>query len=84
MQDIVFQFEKYYWTHSISLFPPQVHVGRSSFIITDNKIAGVEIEVFNNNSNVLVLSVNHAKFITIYSLKGNDKGNTWKLEELQE
>ncbi|BDT05061.1 hypothetical protein [Spiroplasma ixodetis] len=54
------------------------------FIITDNKIAGVEIEVFNNNSNVLVLSVNHAKFITIYSLKGNDKGNTWKLEELQE
>ncbi len=29
MQDIVFQFEKYYWTHSISLFPPQVHVGRS-------------------------------------------------------
>ncbi|BDT02822.1 hypothetical protein SHM_04680 [Spiroplasma ixodetis] len=30
MQDIVFQFEKYYWTHSISLFPPQVHVGRSS------------------------------------------------------
>ncbi|WP_281748849.1 hypothetical protein [Spiroplasma ixodetis] len=59
-------------------------MGRSSFIITDNKIAGVEIEVFNNNSNVLVLSVNHAKFITIYSLKGNDKGNTWKLEELQE
>ncbi|WP_342273094.1 hypothetical protein [Spiroplasma endosymbiont of Acasis viretata] len=54
------------------------------FIITDTKIAGVPIEVFNNNTNVLVLSVNHAKFITIYSLKGNDKGNTWKLEELQE
>ncbi|WDA53612.1 MAG: hypothetical protein PPFGHCPK_01333 [Spiroplasma endosymbiont of Drosophila atripex] len=54
------------------------------FIITDDRIAGVEIEVFNNNSNVLVLSVNHAKFITIYSLKGSYKGNTWKLEELQE
>ena len=54
------------------------------FIITDDRIAGVEIEVFNNNTAILVLSVNHAKFITIYSLKGNVKGNTWKLEELQE
>ncbi|WP_339039734.1 hypothetical protein [Spiroplasma endosymbiont of Andrena trimmerana] len=54
------------------------------FIITNTKIAGVPIEVFNNNTNVLVLSVQHSKFITIYSLKGSDKGNTWKLEELQE
>ncbi|WP_395473340.1 hypothetical protein [Spiroplasma endosymbiont of Nomada rufipes] len=54
------------------------------FIITNTKIAGVTIEVFNNNTNVLVLSVQHSKFITIYSLKGSDKGNTWKLEELQE
>ncbi|BDT04495.1 hypothetical protein SHM_21410 [Spiroplasma ixodetis] len=36
MQDIVFQFEKYYWTHSISLFPPQVHVGRSSLNFNDD------------------------------------------------
>ncbi|WP_342257599.1 hypothetical protein [Spiroplasma endosymbiont of Nomada ruficornis] len=54
------------------------------FIITNTKIAGVPIEVFNNNTNVLVLSVQHSKFITIYSLKGSDKGNTWKVEELQE
>ncbi|WP_339040812.1 hypothetical protein [Spiroplasma endosymbiont of Apeira syringaria] len=29
MQDIAVQFEKHCWIHSVSLFPPQVHVGRS-------------------------------------------------------
>ncbi len=29
MQDIAVQFEKHCWIHSFSLFPPQVHVGRS-------------------------------------------------------
>ncbi|WP_339040331.1 hypothetical protein [Spiroplasma endosymbiont of Apeira syringaria] len=29
MQDIAVQFEKHFWIHSVSLFPPQVHVGRS-------------------------------------------------------
>ncbi|WP_339042910.1 hypothetical protein [Spiroplasma endosymbiont of Apeira syringaria] len=32
MQDIAVQFEKHCWIHSFSLFPPQVHVGRSPFI----------------------------------------------------
>ncbi|WP_339040306.1 hypothetical protein [Spiroplasma endosymbiont of Apeira syringaria] len=29
MQDIAVQFEKHCWIHSVSLFHPQVHVGRS-------------------------------------------------------
>ncbi|WP_339040257.1 hypothetical protein [Spiroplasma endosymbiont of Apeira syringaria] len=29
MQDIAVQFEKHCWIHSVSLFSPQVHVGRS-------------------------------------------------------
>ncbi|WP_339040452.1 hypothetical protein [Spiroplasma endosymbiont of Apeira syringaria] len=32
MQDIAVQFEKHCWIHSVSLFPPQVHVGRSPFL----------------------------------------------------
>ncbi|WP_339042543.1 hypothetical protein [Spiroplasma endosymbiont of Apeira syringaria] len=32
MQDIAVQFEKHCWIHSVSLFPPQVHVGRSPII----------------------------------------------------
>ncbi|WP_339042254.1 hypothetical protein [Spiroplasma endosymbiont of Apeira syringaria] len=32
MQDIAVQFEKHFWIHSVSLFPPQVHVGRSPFL----------------------------------------------------
>ncbi|WP_339042972.1 hypothetical protein [Spiroplasma endosymbiont of Apeira syringaria] len=31
MQDIAVQFEKHFWIHSVSLFPPQVHVGRSPY-----------------------------------------------------
>ncbi|WP_339041699.1 hypothetical protein [Spiroplasma endosymbiont of Apeira syringaria] len=31
MQDIAVQFEKHCWIHSVSLFPPQVHVGRSPY-----------------------------------------------------
>ncbi len=54
------------------------------FTITDAGIAGVPIEDFNNEDNILVLSVNHGKFITIYSLKESYKGDLWKLEELQE
>ncbi|BDT03667.1 hypothetical protein SHM_13130 [Spiroplasma ixodetis] len=40
MQDIAVQFEKHCWIHSVSLFPPQVHVGRSplNYILNvDNK-----------------------------------------------
>ncbi|WP_339040343.1 hypothetical protein [Spiroplasma endosymbiont of Apeira syringaria] len=29
MQDIAVHFEKHCWIHSVSLFPPQVNVGRS-------------------------------------------------------
>ncbi|WP_339040639.1 hypothetical protein [Spiroplasma endosymbiont of Apeira syringaria] len=32
MQDIAVQFEKHCWIHSVSLFPPQVHVGRSPLL----------------------------------------------------
>ncbi|WP_339042114.1 hypothetical protein [Spiroplasma endosymbiont of Apeira syringaria] len=34
MQDIAVQFEKHFWIHSVSLFPPQLHVGRSPLIKT--------------------------------------------------
>ncbi|WP_339042161.1 hypothetical protein [Spiroplasma endosymbiont of Apeira syringaria] len=37
MQDIAVQFEKHCWIHSVSLFPPQVHVGRSPLIILLNQ-----------------------------------------------
>ncbi|WP_339040877.1 hypothetical protein [Spiroplasma endosymbiont of Apeira syringaria] len=33
MQDIAVQFEKHCWIHSVSLLPPQVHVGRSPYFI---------------------------------------------------
>ncbi|WP_339043087.1 hypothetical protein [Spiroplasma endosymbiont of Apeira syringaria] len=32
MQDIAVQFEKHFLIHSVSLFPPQVHVGRSPLL----------------------------------------------------
>ncbi|WP_339040693.1 hypothetical protein [Spiroplasma endosymbiont of Apeira syringaria] len=35
MQDIAVQFEKHCWIHSVSLFPPQVHVGRSPLLKTN-------------------------------------------------
>ncbi|WP_339041769.1 hypothetical protein [Spiroplasma endosymbiont of Apeira syringaria] len=35
MQDIAVQFEKHCWIHSVSLFPPQVHVGRSPIIFSN-------------------------------------------------
>ncbi|WP_338979381.1 hypothetical protein [Spiroplasma endosymbiont of Lasioglossum malachurum] len=54
------------------------------FIITNKKIAGVQIQTFNDSTNIIILSVQHAKWITIYTGKGNLKGNVWKLEELQE
>ncbi|WP_339041221.1 hypothetical protein [Spiroplasma endosymbiont of Apeira syringaria] len=38
MQDIAVQFEKHCWIHSFSLFPPQVHVGRSPFLKPNFKI----------------------------------------------
>ncbi|WP_339041231.1 hypothetical protein [Spiroplasma endosymbiont of Apeira syringaria] len=39
MQDIAVQFEKHCWIHSVSLFPPQVHVGRSplNILFAQNK-----------------------------------------------
>ncbi|WP_339040412.1 hypothetical protein [Spiroplasma endosymbiont of Apeira syringaria] len=36
MQDIAVHFEKHCWIHSVSLFPPQVNVGRSPFIFNAN------------------------------------------------
>ncbi|WP_339042794.1 hypothetical protein [Spiroplasma endosymbiont of Apeira syringaria] len=38
MQDIAVQFEKHCWIHSVSLFPPQVHVGRSPLIKSFNDL----------------------------------------------
>ncbi|WP_342218538.1 hypothetical protein [Spiroplasma endosymbiont of Amphimallon solstitiale] len=66
--------------YSWSIYNPVYTI--QEFIITDNKIAGVPIQTFNDSVNIVILSVQHAKLITIYSGKGNLKDNVWKLEEL--
>ncbi|WP_338974063.1 hypothetical protein [Spiroplasma endosymbiont of Tricholauxania praeusta] len=68
--------------YSWSIYNPVYTI--QEFIITDKKIDGVQIQTFNDSANIVILSVQHAKLITIYSGKGNLKGNVWKLEELQE
>ncbi|WP_342218224.1 hypothetical protein [Spiroplasma endosymbiont of Amphimallon solstitiale] len=68
--------------YSWSIYNPVYTI--QEFIIMDNKIAGVPIQTFNDSVNIVILSVQHAKLITIYSGKGNLKGNVWKLQELQE
>ncbi len=78
-----FQENKHYRVYySWSIYNPVYTI--QEFIITDNKIAGVQIQTFNDSANIVILSVQHAKLITIYTGKGNLKGNVWKLEELQE
>ncbi|WP_339043267.1 hypothetical protein [Spiroplasma endosymbiont of Apeira syringaria] len=50
MQDIAVQFEKHCWIHSVSLFPPQVHVGRSPILFISNFIFNINIKpsfIFN-------------------------------------
>ncbi|WP_338959304.1 hypothetical protein [Spiroplasma endosymbiont of Tiphia femorata] len=79
----VFQENKHYKVYySWSIYNPVYTI--QEFIITNKKIAGVQIQTFNDSANIVILSVQHAKWITIYSGKGNLKGNVWKLEELQE
>ncbi|WP_342273121.1 hypothetical protein [Spiroplasma endosymbiont of Acasis viretata] len=78
-----FQENKHYrvyysWSIYIQVYNIQ------EFIITDKKIAGVQIQTFNDSANIVILSLQHAKWITIYTGKGNLKGDVWKLEELQE
>ncbi|WP_342267290.1 hypothetical protein [Spiroplasma endosymbiont of Villa modesta] len=78
-----FQENKHYRVYySWSIYNPVYTI--QEFIITDKKIAGVQIQTFNDSANIVILSVQHAKWITIYTGKGNLKGNLWKLEELQE
>ncbi|WP_286641015.1 hypothetical protein [Spiroplasma ixodetis] len=78
-----FQENKHYRVYySWSIYNPVYTI--QEFIITDKKIAGVPIQTFNDIANIVILSVQHAKWITIYTGKGNLKGNVWKLEELQE
>ncbi|WP_338959454.1 hypothetical protein [Spiroplasma endosymbiont of Tiphia femorata] len=78
-----FQENKHYRVYySWSIYNPVYTI--QEFIITDKKIAGVQIQTFNDSANIVILSVQHAKWITIYTGKGNLKGNVWKLEELQE
>ncbi|WP_342274685.1 hypothetical protein [Spiroplasma endosymbiont of Phycita roborella] len=78
-----FQENKHYRVYySWSIYNPVYTI--QEFIITDKKIAGVQIQTFNDSANIVILSVQHAKLITIYTGKGNLKGNVWKLEELQE
>ncbi|WJG69326.1 hypothetical protein [Spiroplasma ixodetis] len=78
-----FQENKHYRVYySWSIYNPVYTI--QEFIITDKKIAGVPIQTFNDIANIVILSVQHAKWITIYTVKGNLKGNVWKLEELQE
>ncbi len=47
MQDIAVQFEKHCWIHSVSLFPPQVHVGRSPFNNNDPISKAVDLLLEN-------------------------------------
>ncbi|WP_338986796.1 hypothetical protein [Spiroplasma endosymbiont of Dasysyrphus albostriatus] len=78
-----FQENKHYRIYySWSIYNPVYTI--QEFIITNKKIAGVQIQTFNDSANIVILSVQHAKLITIYTGKGNLKGNVWKLEELQE
>ncbi|WP_338973617.1 hypothetical protein [Spiroplasma endosymbiont of Tricholauxania praeusta] len=78
-----FQENKHYRVYySWSIYNPVYTI--QEFIITDKKNAGVQIQTFNDSANIVILSVQHAKLITIYTVKGNLKGNVWKLEELQE
>ncbi|WP_338962170.1 hypothetical protein [Spiroplasma endosymbiont of Lasioglossum villosulum] len=78
-----FQENKHYRVYySWSIYNPVYTI--QEFIIIDKKIAGVQIQTFNDSANIVILSVQHAKLITIYTGKGNLKGNVWKLEELQE
>ncbi|WP_174481464.1 hypothetical protein [Spiroplasma endosymbiont of Danaus chrysippus] len=78
-----FKENKHYRVYySWSIYNPVYTI--QEFIITDKKIAGVQIQTFNDSANIVILSVQHAKLITIYTGKGNLKGNVWKLEELQE
>ncbi|WP_338987736.1 hypothetical protein [Spiroplasma endosymbiont of Dasysyrphus albostriatus] len=78
-----FQENKHYRVYySWSIYNPVYTI--QEFIITNKKIAGVQIQTFNDSANIVILSVQHAKLITIYTGKGNLKGNVWKLEELQE
>ncbi|WP_339040681.1 hypothetical protein [Spiroplasma endosymbiont of Apeira syringaria] len=44
MQDIAVQFEKHCWIHSVSLFPPQVHVGRSPLIKLRKELKQLRME----------------------------------------
>ncbi|WP_339047098.1 hypothetical protein [Spiroplasma endosymbiont of Colias croceus] len=82
---ITYDFEEnkhYRVYYSWSIYNPVYTI--QEFIITNKKIAGVQIQTFNDSANIVILSVQHAKLITIYTVKGNLKGNVWKLEELQE
>ncbi|WP_338986879.1 hypothetical protein [Spiroplasma endosymbiont of Dasysyrphus albostriatus] len=78
-----FQENKHYRVYySWNIYNPVYTI--QEFIITNKKIAGVQIQTFNDSANIVILSVQHAKWITIYTGKGKLKGNVWKLEELQE
>ncbi|WP_339043301.1 hypothetical protein [Spiroplasma endosymbiont of Apeira syringaria] len=50
MQDIAVQFEKHFWIHSVSLFPPQVHVGRSPLNIL-KEIIDLQGQLYENKVN---------------------------------
>ncbi|WP_339042745.1 hypothetical protein [Spiroplasma endosymbiont of Apeira syringaria] len=63
MQDIAVQFEKHFWIHSVSLFPPQVHVGRSPLILISIKwYWGNENNVTTSNYNWIFSRTNGFAF----------------------
>ncbi|WP_339040663.1 hypothetical protein [Spiroplasma endosymbiont of Apeira syringaria] len=66
MQDIAVQFEKHCWIHSVSLFPPQVHVGRSPSEIFQKITAQQDIKDILNKSNS-----------TFKNKKGRKKESGW-------
>ncbi|WP_339040935.1 hypothetical protein [Spiroplasma endosymbiont of Apeira syringaria] len=56
MQDIAVQFEKHCWIHSVSLFPPQVHVGRSPNFITISITNKINLLIVRKNNTSTILS----------------------------
>ncbi|WP_339042610.1 hypothetical protein [Spiroplasma endosymbiont of Apeira syringaria] len=64
MQDIAVQFEKHFWIHSVSLFPPQVHVGRSPIMnlkIRPILIASRSLTKIDTNGNFIINDENLSK-----------------------
>ncbi|WP_339043200.1 hypothetical protein [Spiroplasma endosymbiont of Apeira syringaria] len=78
MQDIAVQFEKHCWIHSVSLFPPQVHVGRSPYIIyTRNIYLRSKIPTRSITNINIILSFFNWKYLSLSQLNIKLAVTTW-------